>query len=225
MVCLAQLCAGYWDRIDLLYVFAQRSTAGAKINWVNPGTFTATDDHSTTFIKYQGFDGNGSSTHLESNYIPSVNANHISQNSTAVGSWVISDMDVADITIGGKDVTGGYRIGLFPKSDGNMRGLINSNDAAVSVNASSVGLSMSARTAADLITNYMNGVSLGTGTDASIGLPTVELYLLAENADGTAASYFDGIISIEILMDGVVDQTEATKIYNIFHRYMTRIGQ
>jgi hypothetical protein len=78
----------------------------------------------------------------------------------------------------------------------------------------------------NVLEGYFNGTSMGNDNDESsvAGLPTGQsVYVLAQNNNGTAANFFDGVISIVLVMNAVTD-AEALAIYNIFHRYMTRIG-
>jgi hypothetical protein len=83
---------------------------------------------------------------------------------------------------------------------------------------------MVSRQGRDVLEGYFNGTSLGNDNDVSSALPTGQaMYVLAQNNNGTAAAFFDGVISIILVMNAVSDAEELA-IYNIFHRYMTRIG-
>jgi len=50
------------------------------------------------------------------------------------------------------------------------------------------GWSLGTRTASNVKTIYKNGVSVGTNSDASVGLPIVGIYLGTRNVDGVAQS-------------------------------------
>ncbi len=62
--------AGIWGAMDFLYIFATDGSTGfAKINWVNPGTYEATEYTSVAFTNNVGFQANGTNA-LDTNYIP-----------------------------------------------------------------------------------------------------------------------------------------------------------
>jgi len=229
--------AGYWDRIKLLYIAAQRSTAGAKINWVTPGTYNLTDPGSTVpaFIKYQGFDGNGTTHYLATGWIPnsdSLLVNHggaepsgIGRNDMTIASWSLSDINTSDIPLGVTGVTESYSLRMYPRTNDAFTAMINSTNVSdFGDPGSTIGLMMATRRGKSELEGYYNGAHLGDDTDASGGLPDKELDVLARNNADVADLFYDGIISIILVMDQVSD-ADALGLYNIFHRYMTRIGQ
>jgi len=218
---------GYWDGpnvyMEFFYFLAQRSTAGAKINVVNPGTYDASDATSTTHIKYQGFDFDGSTNYFTTGYNPYVNHDNISINSTTIAAYVLSDINTADFPLGCSD--GSYDLRMCPRSGGNLNALLNDNTAIIVANATSAGLSMATRRASDDIEAYMNGVSLGSDTDVSNDLPNAELYLGAYNNNGSPLAYFDGIISIIFGCTALdAEDTYAAAINTIIETCMDAMG-
>jgi len=226
--------AGYWDRTKLLYVYAQRSIAGAKINWTTPGTYNLTDPGSTVpaFIKYQGFDADGSTDYLSTGWIPdsdSLLINHggaepsgLGINDMTLSSWSLSNVHGDYVPMG---ISGDLSLRMTPRNNNAIYALINSANLSIFDDpGSTLGLITTTRRGKTELEAYYNGVHSGDDTDVSHGLPAIELYVLANNNNGTADRFYDGIISIIMVMDGNSD-ADALGIYNIFHRYMTRIGQ
>ena len=46
--------SGYWERMEMFYMFANPDTSKQLINWANPGT------NPVEFVTYPGYTGNGS---------------------------------------------------------------------------------------------------------------------------------------------------------------------
>lgn len=223
--------AGYWDdHMELFYVFTVNQTADANINWVNPGTYNLTDPGSTTptLVKYQGYDADNAD-YLSTGYVPSTNAVNISQNNVTLGAWVLTDWagggGASDVPIGGKGSASAI-LSIFPCNPApNLAAYINATGRSeFTAPASTVGLSMVTRTATSTVEGYKDGSSQGSDTESSSALPDGALWVLAHNNNGTIQYAVDGIVSIVFVCESVGD-TDATNIYNIIHRFMTRMGQ
>lgn len=62
---------GVWDKLDVLYVFAQDGgSAFATINWKNPSANQSTLINAPTFVSNGGFQGNGTSSYIDTNFNP-----------------------------------------------------------------------------------------------------------------------------------------------------------
>ena len=80
--------AGVWDKLDLFYVFATDGDSDyATLNWKTPTSFQATKVSSPTFTTNQGFQGDGSSAYLRTNYIPSTDAVNVTPTSMSAGGY------------------------------------------------------------------------------------------------------------------------------------------
>ncbi len=61
--------AGVWSKLDLLYVFATDGDSDfACINWKDPNNFECTEVNSPTFTTNKGFESDGSSAYLDTNW-------------------------------------------------------------------------------------------------------------------------------------------------------------
>ena len=61
--------AGVWSKLDLLYVFATDGDSDfASINWKDPNNFEVTGVNSPTFTTNEGFESDGSSSYLDTNF-------------------------------------------------------------------------------------------------------------------------------------------------------------
>ena len=88
--------AGIWSKLDTFAVFATDGDSDfALIDWIRLADYTAIN--SPTFTSNQGFQGNGTSSYIVSNYLPITNAVNLSQNSNSYG-YVMGIYDTAPST-------------------------------------------------------------------------------------------------------------------------------
>ena len=82
--------AGVWDKLDLFYVFATDGDSNfATLNWKTPASFQTTKVNSPTFHLNQGFQGDGSSSYLDTNFNPNTHSTASSQYSMGAGGYNI----------------------------------------------------------------------------------------------------------------------------------------
>ena len=82
--------AGVWDKLDLFYVFATDGDGDyATLNWKTPASFQATKVNSPTFISNEGYQGDGTSAYLDTNFFPNTHSIAASQNSVSAGGYNI----------------------------------------------------------------------------------------------------------------------------------------
>jgi hypothetical protein len=217
-----------WGRMDLLYIFAQKTNDGAEIMWKAPaGDFNLSDGDTITFTQYRGYTGDGTNDYLNTSFNTSTDAVNISQDSITFGGWVLNNVSSTSQTIGGNYDTDGTdsRIFLNPRNNTIAATYITA-DASMSGTispATSAGLTVVTRSASNVTELYKDGVSIGTDTDTRRYLPPENLYILAQCRDG-AAYIFSGLeVAIIFLMDKITDE-ESAAIYTIFHTYLTAIG-
>jgi hypothetical protein len=80
--------AGVWDKLDVFYVFATDGDSDyATLNWKTPASFQATKVNSPTFISNEGYQGDGSSSHLDTNFNPKTHSTASSQYSIGAGGY------------------------------------------------------------------------------------------------------------------------------------------
>lgn len=67
---LALKDAGIWSGLDVFYVFATDGDSDfATLNWTDPDSFQVTKNNSPTFTADSGFNGDGVSAFLDTNYV------------------------------------------------------------------------------------------------------------------------------------------------------------
>jgi hypothetical protein len=216
--------AGYWDRMDVLYVFANDDGTDALINWINPGTFNADNVHSTAFTAWQGFTGDGSNDYISTNYIPSSDGTNYIQNSGSVGIYIRSNIaegynvfgahetapTAIDTYLNPYDETPGWHLSRLNDASNTSGAQINAN--------TSMGLWILSRNASNSVKIYWKNSQEDSETDASTGVNTIEFWILGANP--AYNSYSSHEVSIFFIMNGIADATEAGKINTIIERYM-----
>jgi hypothetical protein len=213
--------AGYWDRMDLLYIFAAHDSVNGYVNWIDPGTFDAfVGATGYIFTQWEGFTGDGSASRIRSGYIPSEDTINYSRNSASMGVYLRLGPDVALRTVVGTYASGNdYRLAYKNNSDNTSQWQINSASSVYETSSAyPPGLFIVSRTAANACALYKNGASVEAVADASAGLSDAEFYML-DIGTGSAQQ-----VSIVYLMNGTANATEADKINDIFETYMDGIG-
>ena len=83
---LASLKAsGVWAKLDVFYVFAvdNNASAFATLNWKNPNANQSTLVSSPTFVNNGGFQGNGTSSYIDTNFNPATQGVQYTQNNAS----------------------------------------------------------------------------------------------------------------------------------------------
>jgi hypothetical protein len=150
---------GIWSKLDTFGVFATDGDSDfALIDWIRLSQYTAVN--SPTFTTDEGFQGNGTSSYIETNYNPTIDAVNLSLNNASIGFYEFAT------TIGPTGVIAGSDSGiddiLFTQKFVNTNGYLRMNDQ----NA----------TARPLLANYSNGLVIGQRINSS----TLEYYTPAK---------------------------------------------
>jgi len=208
---------GNWDKLDRLWIFATEYQQHATVSLINPTSAQISEISSPSWTADQGYTGNGSSSYLKSNFIPSSDSVQGTQDSTSFGVYLRTNTGAANkIDFGTLDGTHCTSI-LAKWSDNHF--YANVNDASAShvvTSTSSTGLSACSRTSSTNVNYYRNGVSLGSGTQVSNGLSTIQLYMCCWNSSGTAGYFSDRQISMAYYGAGDIDNLAFYEAFQAF---------
>lgn len=209
-----------WSHFDRLWIFAHPVQALSLVSLVNPTSTQITEVNSPAWVANQGYTSNGTTSYLNSNFIPSTHGVNYVLNSGSVGAYTRTN-----IAINGVEVScyiGGNRINLSARMATNVfLGNINADTASTLPSVDSRGLFAAARTASNLTTGYRNGSSFGTIADVSTTLPTIALYILSQNNNGTPGSFSTREISMVFIGSGNINQL---KLFLRIERYMDQLN-
>lgn len=221
--------AGYFDRMDVLYIFANHDSAEAYTNWIKPGTRDA--NPASTFpdwAQWYGFTGTNNDV-ISTNYVPSTDSVLITptggygKNDASAGIYIINEVFTgADYYSFGSYDYNFYNLQFAKTSAIASQWRINSGSATYEGSAIDAqnGMFIVSRTAPDACALYQNGASKEAVADASLGLPTNEIRVLG----GRSPNYTTDQVAIFFLMDATANATEAAELTDIFETYMDAIG-
>lgn len=214
--------AGIWDKLDLFYLPATNGNIDfARINWKAPsGSFNLTLFNSPTFTENQGFNGNGSTSYVDFNYVPDTDNTNLSLNSASIGFWSLDTISSVTISNMGtrNDPFADRLMHIF-----NNQIRVNS-DSELTVSAvTDSGFYIYNRVNATTVNRYVNGVLNGSGTLAvSTNLPSYSIYGCATNNAGLGASFYSSNrISCWYVASDLT--SEASAFYTAINTYLSSI--
>lgn len=217
--------AGVWGKLDVLYVLAAADAQAARLNWKS-SSYDLTAVNSPTFTVDRGYAGDGATSYLRTNYIPSSNGASYLQNSAHAGVWDRTSRATADVAALGARQGSANVLALYPRDalSGAIRGEINGADASPSVSiASSVGHSVTSRTGASAGAIYRNGANLGGTLPTSSTPPNREVYVCCRNNAGTPSQFTTDQLAA-IHLGGGLNDAEALALYTALNTYLTAVG-
>jgi len=183
--------AGIWTGLDVFYVYATDGDRNfAKLNWVSPSSYACTEVNTPTFTSNIGFNGNGTTSYLNSNWIPSTNGVNYTQNDASIGCYVNTEGAENQIVFGCYGPSG-HTTYLIPRiiSTGLSQVLINFITPAINP-ADSPLLAKKfwhlKRTASNSFRLYYDGTATANQTNASTARADAAVFIGARNANGTA---------------------------------------
>lgn len=217
--------AGVWNKLDTLYVFAAADAQSALLNWKS-SSYGASAVNTPTFTTDRGYVSNGTTSYLDTGFIPSTNGVNFAQNSASIGVWIRSTQsDVAAplIAAGASDPTKSAILAAWRSVVGIGTQLNDLTSGTVGSGiATRIGLSVLDRSAGTREA-YRNGASIGTDSVTSVGLPTVAAYVCCRNNNGTASGFTTDQISAHF-MGSHLTAAEHLALYNALSAYMTAVG-
>lgn len=187
---------GIWNNLDIFYNFFHGGDENyGRINWKNPGTYNATLVNSPTFTTYLGFDFNGTTQYINTNFNPSTNASAGSQNNASAGVLIMENTQSNGQDLG--VITTTRRLAICSRNTSDQVYVnVNDNTAiTVSGNTQAAGLYHTYRAASSTNSLKRNDITLSLlGSSTSTGLPQNNIYIGARNNAGTADLFSDRTI-------------------------------
>jgi hypothetical protein len=203
--------------LDLFYVLAAHDSQAARLNWKNPGTFTAAGVNSPVFETDRGYTGDGSSSRLRTLYTPSTDGVNFIQDSASVWVWSRTNAQ-SNAVIGANGGTNRTDIILRNASDQRF-GRVNSNTAAAatSITESSGFFGLTRRESTTLRT-FRNGSLIDTDAATSTTINNAEQWICGANSTGFSTQQ----VAVAAWGGGMTDLESA--FYNAVNTYMQAVG-
>jgi len=219
---------GWADVFDVFYLFAQYSNngGGALINWINPGTFLATEQPNggvLTWTSLEGYKSDGANSYLDTDYNPTDDAINYALNNASIGIYSRTNRDANEIDIGVCDGTQcSYIISRY-LDDYITRGPNDATNSNTS-NNDSRGLFTVVRDGANSKRLFKNSGQLSTDNIASMALLNKTFYICAMQGGGGSQSHSERQISIAFI-GSALDITKIGILFNAIETYMDYNGK
>ena len=200
---------GIWSKLDTFRVYATDGSASfALIDWKRLALCTAVN--SPTFTTNQGYQGNGTSSYIDTGFNPNttVGANNYKKDNASIGAWVF--------TSGANGLCGANNsanVSIRNTNSGQHR--INSGNVTTSVDLSGVGLKNGNRTSS-LNWTFFNNLTSTSGSTVS-----GDVNDNITDFKAVTTLFFSGRTSISYAGASLV--AENTSLYNAFNTYMSSL--
>lgn len=181
--------SGFFAAQDIIYCTKTFGDRGhAKVNYKNPGTKNLVEVGTLTYVTNVGFRSDGLTGYLDTNFVPSTDGVNYTLNNAMISFYSGVNEQNNNNTFGATD--GSSIISASVRSTGDQTGYrINHFASTINTSGNSSGCFEWKRTDSNAVSSYRNVTLLGTGTNNSISLPSVKIFILAINSSGTPLNF------------------------------------
>ena len=219
---------GVWAKFDIFYMYAQTTNGGgeALINWITPGTYTATIFNNPVFAALEGFTGNGLNTFINCNWKPFSNGVKFKSDDGSFGVYVRTHNANNDVEIGCSDAANGKALQLYSWFAGDNAIMRHQTDlsSAVAPHTDAKGMYVANRVLSTHQDLYYNKVRIINGARPSVGITDFDLYVLAHNNSGTDTARSLKQVSMAFAGGGFT-QPDVNNLTDRFEAYMVSNGK
>lgn len=220
--------AGVWDKLDVLYLFAQESNddGEALINWINPGANDGTLINAPSFVSLEGFTTDGLTNYINTNWNPTDDGSKFLPASAQISFYEIDNVLASGVAVGSYlSVSNDNACYINVNGSGSLNGRLYEGTAVPGFTTSdSRGLNTLSRTAVDKIEVLRNGVSLDTVvTNSTPDTNSLDFFIGGAN-DG-ALDNPTGRQFAMVCMGGGLIESEVLSLYNAIETYMDSNGK
>jgi hypothetical protein len=218
---------GVWAKLDALYIFATNSSANAILNLI--GNSNNAVNHSATFTANAGFNGNGSSTYVDTTVDPTATVQY-TQNSAHFSVWGNSTSPSAS---GGRagyldgGATKGTYIGIGDAGSTSLGGINNAfgrdlNSSGVGNQKNHILINRSASNARQL---YISGSSAASDALVSSTIPTgITFWVGCRNFGSSTNACTDAQFMMASVGASLNSGSDAANFYARVHAYLQTIA-
>lgn len=202
--------AGVWTKIDCLYVLAAHDAQAGLLNWKG-ATFDLTAVSSPTFTVDRGYNGNGTTSYLESAFTPTTAGGGFVQNSAHLG--VYSNVNTSA-------VIGNTSSVLFTATSPTVATVrLNGAAGATGTTVAGAGYLLGSREDGTTIKGYKNGVEIINSANASAAMSAETLRVSGRSPSSSAS----GRIAVAH-WGSALTAVEAAAVNSALSDYLTPIG-
>jgi hypothetical protein len=205
--------AGIWSKLDTFGVFATDGDSDfALIDWIRLTDYTAVN--SPTFTTDEGFQGDGTSSFIDTNFNPFTQGVNFQNDNASRGSWVRVPIsgEYVDGNANGNNLNFGFRIG---SSNFNYINQGSSSITPIAVYSTTPDLK-SIHTNSTVVTTVIDGTTVTTHSRIAIARPNFNQHILRNNS-----SY--GSHQISAYFMGAYLVNENTNFRNAINNYINSL--
>ena len=191
--------AGVWSKLDSFGVFATDGNSDyALIDWVRLSTMTAVN--APTFTTNQGYQGNGTSSYIDTLYNASIDSVNYIQESSSLSVYTYNTSSNGGYELGGLVTTPSTKLNqIATNRGGNIDAF--SNTAVVGTRPSNGGNArghfLATRNSLTTHSIYQNGTAVVLNESvASTSLANVNTYILCRNLNGAYNTGSNNTVSV-----------------------------
>jgi len=214
--------AGIWTNLDVFYMFATDGNSSfATLNWKNPNTNQSTLVNSPTFTTNQGFNGNGTSSYINTNYNPSTFASPKYLLTDASLGWHKRTTGTISTSRNIVSVASGRINMVNANSSFQLHNATFAGQNSVPMNFSTNGFALANRTGMLQGTNFISNTTpinysiIGGSTDV---LPQTNILLLSSNGSSAFAD-----VQLSYFFAGANLNAFASPLFTSFNNYLTSL--
>jgi len=211
--------AGVWNKLDTFSLFATDGDSDfALIDWIRLTQYSAVN--SPSFTTNEGFQSNGTSSYINSNFNPNTQGINYQLDDASFGVYLLQNTNGNYCHIGGL-IGSTQRIQLVMNRGGNLTRVNDGTSGFPSTDITSTGLIFANRVNSTTINIYDNNTLHEQKTQSSGSIPNLNINVLAWNFNGTPGFYTVDKTSMAYL--GANLTSESSDFYTAVNSYMTSI--
>jgi hypothetical protein len=208
--------AGVWTKLDALHVLAAHDAQAARQNWV-ADAYNLTAVAAPTFTTDRGYQGDGSSSYLDTGFNPTTAVTpQFVQNSGHLSVWSRTSGAAAPVDMG----NGNSIILTRQTTTDNFARRVNASSSDGTVVADGSGHFLVSRPNSTSSTGYRNAATQGSGSVASAAPDNAAFRVLGRS---TTVSFSSRQIAMSSI-GASLTSGEVTGFYNALNTYMQAVG-
>ena len=208
-----------WYYLYDMWIFATPSSDGSLISLVNPTNTPLVPVNAPSFTANQGYAGNGSSSYIQTPFIPANYTAFPIQNNVQMGCYLRNNVDENKYHFGVRD--GSSFTSFRARVSGFAYALLNSSATANYSNTDSRGLHIISRADASNLSYYKNGALVNTVSNSSVSPSTRPVYVLCSNENGTPSLFSTNQMSMFFIARSGLNPVS---FYSAFQTFATTVG-
>lgn len=217
--------AGIWTLLDECWFLAAHDSQAALLGWKRNKDCVAVN--APTFTANQGFAGNGTTSYLNTQFVPSLHGVQYTLNDASFGVYSRTNSASSSMADMGSRNASNVAISMFYSNLADGSAVIAVNRGASTTTAvhgaGSTGLWVARRTASNAIQMYRNGSSVATAANVSTALTGRAMAICARMSDATPGEFSTRQYAFAFIGASMTAQQQAD-LYTIVQAYMTSVG-